>query len=111
MVQVASFVVAIALAVSQATAATTCNPGQIYCGATLRSSDTALWDVRINDALRRANQPQDGTRQNDSLFRCVTPTTLDWVDWCIDNGPGVRCQPIQNDTCRRLGGVNECCAR
>ncbi|KAK3395353.1 hypothetical protein B0T20DRAFT_395247 [Sordaria brevicollis] len=124
MVQITSLFLATAAIIGRASAqhhvsppTNACNTNEIYCGGELLAGQFFnYWKQRVDNALITAGQPTDGTHENDSTFLCVTGTagsaTLQYVDWCIDNGPNVRCHPPQRDACKRLsGGVekNSCC--
>ncbi|KAK3329972.1 hypothetical protein B0H66DRAFT_597526 [Apodospora peruviana] len=107
MVHITSFAIMAAALASQALAVTVCEPNKFYCGYTLLSgSDYNTWKPRIDAALSRSNQPVDGDHEYQSLFTCITPTTLNWDDYCLAH-PLLRCQPLTNAGCF---GTNDCCA-
>ncbi|KAM7193458.1 hypothetical protein V8F33_007837 [Rhypophila sp. PSN 637] len=107
MVQIASFAVVATILASQAAASTTCVPGQKYCGFILlggKDDDFKAWKARVDQALHDAGQPADPTHEWGSLFRCLTPTTIKFEEFCSTKG----CQPASNNAC---DGKNECCGR
>ncbi|KAI6352786.1 hypothetical protein MCOR25_009302 [Pyricularia grisea] len=78
-----------------------CTPGQIYCGFRLLDGVSGpFWRPRIEALRPHVQNPSDST------FRCVTPTTVEFVQLCTPL-PGQRCQPNSNDAC--TGPFDDCC--
>jgi len=73
------------------------------------------WEARIDDALRRVGQPIDGPHRYDSLFQCLTPTTVGFDNFCpqfkTPAGTPWLCQQYSSNRCRAPGStnVNDCC--
>lgn len=71
--------------------------------------DPKFWEKKLDETMRIALQPIDNKWH--SLFICVGPTSLSYLDYCPDNGANILCQPRDNTACRVNGqpGRDSCC--